>query len=155
MMPRPVKNEGLPQHHHPGALGQLDRGVAAPARRGQVIDSDMSAAGSRSTRNAVPVPGRSVDLGDLALDPDDAEPVDPLGDLRSRPRGPATGSPRIRPCAAGRGHLAVRAGDPVGQQGLERGAGRGRPPRTPAALRARRRDSDCRRARSWASVRPS
>ena len=40
----------------------------------------MSATESRRVRKTLPTPGPPVDLGDLALDPDDAEPVDPAGD---------------------------------------------------------------------------
>ncbi len=48
--------------------------------RGQVSVSDMSAAGSRSTMKAVLESGRTVEFGQLPLDPDGAEPVDPFGD---------------------------------------------------------------------------
>ena len=55
-------------------------GAFVTRSRGQLTDSDMSAAGSRSTIHAVD--WRTLQLGELALDPHRAEPVDVLGDAR-------------------------------------------------------------------------
>ena len=105
---------------HLGALGQLAPGHWPPDRAGRSRDSDMSAAGSRSTMNTVLESGADLQLGHLALDPDRAElvdpPRDPDGDRADRPGFSAD---------LGRGgerSLGGRAGDPVGQQRLERRA---------------------------------
>ena len=67
-------------HDDAGALDQ--RRVAARRRAcaEQVTGTEMSATGSRRVRKTVFDARAAADLGDLALDPDRAEPVDPLGD---------------------------------------------------------------------------
>src|ERR1700754_2903184 len=102
-------------------------GALATRSRGQLTDSDMSAAGSRSTIHAVvprslssvswpsihTVPSRSMYLATRVATARTGQGLS--GDL---------------PCSAGSVifpaplelSLGGRAGDPVGQQGLERGA---------------------------------
>ena len=74
-------------------------GASTTRSRGQLTDSDMSAAGSRSTIHAVDL--AQFQLGELALDPHRAEPVDVLGD--------AGGDGPYRPRVVG--GLALREGD--------------------------------------------
>ena len=68
------------EHHHAAALGERDGGFGAAARgaghrqrhvHGRITQHQERGAGSRT----------DIDLGDLALDPDRAESVDPLCDL--------------------------------------------------------------------------
>ena len=75
-------------HHDVRARRATTSATASNSARWQVTVSDMSATGSRSVRKTVGARAPR-ELGDLALDPDRAEPVDPLGDQR---RHPATGS---------------------------------------------------------------
>ncbi len=102
--PRAVWKYGLPQTTT-WVPSVSFTGALRTSSRWHVIDSDMSAAGSRNTMNTVLESCRSLDLGQLALDPDRAETVDPLGD--------AGGDGPHRPwilgglALLGRGHLAV------------------------------------------------
>ena len=95
-VPRPMKKFGLPSMITWVPSESLHRGIQHQVT-GAGHRQRHVGGGSRSMMNAVLVFGRSVELGDLALDPDGAELVDPVLDHHRDGCGPDTGCPRTGP----------------------------------------------------------